>query len=597
MNDISKKRTFRSKIILFDITTTLIPIILCAIILGILMFTLLTGYIRNDIVFFIKETNNNFQNKTVLVEDTLLRIRNNKSISDYLTDIKDRSTSDVDYTEVETQFRQSVDLYSDKNTAKRDSPFLDKIYLYDHDGNAFKAFYNPPLQTLQLEYDKNYDMIYQDFLRSKEDVKFVVDGENINLLFTVYSDSMQNIGTLIFVINMSNVNEIMQQVDHYDHSFWYMFDGDGNTIVAHNADMITTEDKHQIINTYKQDAYEHKIENTNYLIYTERMNMDFNCAIGIPSNHLFTLLFNSIKSYVYIFSAIILLVLVFTVIFIRKLTKPLDEVASSIRLVGKGKFDIKMPEFTSREFAYISEVFNSMTDRINYLIKDVYEKQLIIKESELKFLQTQVNPHFMFNVLNTIALKAKMDNNDDVSKMISSFAGLIQASIYRTDKEKVPIKQELIYLEFYLYLQSYRFGDKLNYKIKYDDERLLELYVPKLAIQFIVENAVTHGIEPKFENGFVEVNIYAKNNCLFIEVKDDGVGFDSLEGRVELPLKTTNNKTDHNHVGLNNTYKIIQYFYGNDYGIDIYTKKNEGTIVTIQIPFDNGSNAEDDQHV
>jgi len=296
--------------------------------------------------------------------------------------------------------------------------------------------------------------------------------------------------------------------------------------------------------------------------------------------------------YIYILIAIVLLLILFTVIFINKITRPLKEVASSIRLVGKGKLDIKMPDFDSREFAYIGEVFNSMTDRINHLIKDVYEKQLIIKESELKFLQSQVNPHFMFNVLNTIALKAKIDNNDEVSRMISSFAGLIQASIYRTDQEKVQIKQELVYLEFYLYLQSYRFGDKLNYKINYDHPELLNLYIPKLAIQFLVENAVMHGIEPKFGNGFVEVHIYARNERLIIDVKDDGIGFSDFDGNVRLPINETAEKKGHNQVGLNNTHKMIQYFYGTQYGISIDTRKNVGTTITIQIPFDYG-----DQHM
>ncbi|MDQ8734790.1 histidine kinase [Paenibacillus sp. LHD-38] len=593
-DQMNKKQSLRSKIILFDIATTLIPLILCTFLLITLIFNVLTDYIRNDTVFFLKQTNTNFQSKTELLEDTLLRFRNNAVITDYLTNAAGKAgeavtigTADNDlYAQVETQFELSANLYSDKNTVKLEQPFLDKIYLFDNNGVAFNAFYYQPLKSLMKEFDKKYTAMYKEFFQSTKEVSFVIEEDHIHLLFPLYSDSMQSIGTIIFVINQSSVHEIMQDIGNYNDSFWFMFDGQGELILSNHSDKVSPDEERQIIYTYQQDAYEKMIGTKEYLVYTERMNMDFNSVIAIPSNQLSTLLFNSIKAYVYVFILIIVLVILFTIFFINRITRPLKEVASSMRLVSKGRFEIKMPEFKSREFAHVSEVFNTMMDRINYLIQDVYKKQLIIKESELKFLQTQVNPHFMFNVLNTISLKAKMDNNDEVSRMISSFAGLIQASIFRTGKEKVKIKEELIYVEFYLYLQSYRFEDKLTYRIIFEDENLLELYVPKLAIQFLVENAVMHGIEPKPGEGFVEVYIHAKNDRLFIDVKDNGIGFQNMEGKVELPFKTVDHKKGHNHVGLNNAYKIIQYFYGQDYGIHIYTKKDEGTTATIQIPFD-----------
>ena len=206
---------------------------------------------------------------------------------------------------------------------------------------------------------------------------------------------------------------------------------------------------------------------------------------------------------------------------------------------------------------------------------------------EMKFLQTQMNPHFMFNVLNTIALQAQLDGNKEVYRMISSFSQLIQAKIYRDKSEKVKIRQELEYVNYYLYLQSYRYGDRLQYEINIQKEELIEYYIPKLCMQLIVENAVVHGIEPKIENGLVKVSIYEENGCICIDTEDDGIGFET-EGEILLPLETKRFDKNHNQVGLNNANHIIRLMYGEPYGIRVFSNPGKGSKICIRLPFDDG---------
>jgi sensor histidine kinase YesM len=274
------------------------------------------------------------------------------------------------------------------------------------------------------------------------------------------------------------------------------------------------------------------------------------------------------------------------------MTKPLKEISEKLSLVQAGNFETKLPGYGSLEFDEISVVFNEMTEYVNNLINQVYDKQLTIKEMELKFLQTQMNPHFMFNVLNTIALQARIDKNEDVFKMISSFSQLIQAKIYRENTDKVQIKQELKYVEYYLYLQNIRYGDRLQYRITIDDPSIEEMYIPKLCIQLIVENAVVHGIEPQTGNGLVEVHIYAEGETVCIDTTDNGVGF-NVDGEIGMPLPVVPEKgsasDSHNQVGLNNAHHIIRLMYGEDYGIRIFSSIGKGTRVSIRIPFDTGT--------
>ncbi len=144
----------------------------------------------------------------------------------------------------------------------------------------------------------------------------------------------------------------------------------------------------------------------------------------------------------------------------------------------------------------MSQAFNAMTDTIDHLINDVYEKKLIAMDSELRFLQSQVNPHFMYNVLCSIALMAQMDGNTDIQKMASNFAGLTQARLSSGGDIKIPLAQELQYAKFYIELQQMRFGNKISYQVSVSDEALLSCLVPKLTLEMLVENAVGHGIEP-----------------------------------------------------------------------------------------------------
>ena len=149
--------------------------------------------------------------------------------------------------------------------------------------------------------------------------------------------------------------------------------------------------------------------------------MNLELYVGIPQNQFFSLLYDSIRVYAVAIALIAAAACIALVFVIYQLTRPITEVTDKLREVKTGKFDTKLPEYDSTEFHEISRVFNEMTSYIDNLIKQVYEKQLSIKDMEMKFLQTQMNPHFMFNVLNTIALQAQLDGNQDIDFILQPF--------------------------------------------------------------------------------------------------------------------------------------------------------------------------------
>lgn len=217
------------------------------------------------------------------------------------------------------------------------------------------------------------------------------------------------------------------------------------------------------------------------------------------------------------------------------------------------------------------------------VIESGYESRILKEESELKFLQSQMNPHFLFNILLTIQIKAKMSGDEDVSRMITSLSNLLRAGIYGDKRSKIKISEELKYVEYYLSLQKERFDERLTYEIKVYDDALLDCEVPRLSIEPLVENAVVHGLEEVERNGFAKICVSAEGNDICIHVIDNGKGFDPLFD-INKPEEDIVKGSKREKVGLRNTNKRIKLMYGNQYGITIESKPLTGTDVMVRIP-------------
>jgi len=225
-----------------------------------------------------------------------------------------------------------------------------------------------------------------------------------------------------------------------------------------------------------------------------------------------------------------------------------------------------------------------MTDYIERLVKEVYETQLVAQQSQIKYLQSQMNPHFLFNVLSMIEMRAALNEDKEVQDMLYKLSKLYQGKIFRKNEYFISLEEEMEIVDFYLSIQNNRFGEKITYSIFYKGgkEVYKNVLVPRLSIEPIVENAVFHGLEPKKEKGHISVNVSFVNDCLEIEIEDDGVGFDIEK------IAEKNTGKDHSNVGLWNTNKMIRNLCGDAYGLDINSKIGEGTVVKVLLPIRNG---------
>ncbi|MBP5198314.1 MAG: histidine kinase [Lachnospiraceae bacterium] len=230
-------------------------------------------------------------------------------------------------------------------------------------------------------------------------------------------------------------------------------------------------------------------------------------------------------------------------------------------------------------------VFKQMTDEFKALVKSSYESKILLDEMEIRYLQHQMNPHFLFNILLTIQIKAKMNGDESVYKMISSLSTLLRAGIYGEKQPIVEIREELKYVEFYLSLQKERYEDRLFYNIEVEDEELLSCRIPRLIVEPMVENAVVHGIEDMEKVGVVNVIVRRSGDDIVISVSDNGLGFDINELEKDRTADLENGTIKREKLGLSNTDHRLKLLYGEDYGLKIKSEKNKGTDIEIRIPY------------
>lgn len=268
------------------------------------------------------------------------------------------------------------------------------------------------------------------------------------------------------------------------------------------------------------------------------------------------------------------------VYYASKITKPFKKLEESMLEVESGLKRIEYDNSMCIEVTVLSEHFNNMVRRIEELMKDIKENERYLRTYELSALRSQINPHFLYNTLDTIVWMAEFGDTDMIIKVTKSLANFFRLSL-SGGKEMITVEEEVSHVSEYLMIQSVRYEDKLRYSFNISDD-VKPLIVPKIILQPIVENSIYHGIKEKDGIGNISIIAEKDSERLVISVIDDGVGFDEEKSKCE------SDDVKLGGIGLSNVDKRIKLYYGNSYGVNIKSKINEGTKVTITLPISEG---------
>jgi two-component system, sensor histidine kinase YesM len=303
----------------------------------------------------------------------------------------------------------------------------------------------------------------------------------------------------------------------------------------------------------------------------------------IPFNQMFSGIAAAKYSIIFVFLLMFFLLITLGFKFLRRITIPIEELAITMQDVKQG--DFQAVDALNPSLIYEDEVgvlyrnFITMIQRIDELIQENYAKQLLIKETEFNALQAQINPHFLYNTLESVNWLAKANKQQQISNMVEALGHLMRNSI-NFKEDIITIEQELQIADSYLTIQKYRFDDRLDIQMDIDLS-LMGCKIPKLTLQPLLENAFQHAVEPSLDVSLIKLAVCSDGQHLLVRVEDNGQGVDP---GILAMLKAGEFKPKGTGIGLNNINERILLSFGEPYGLKIENLSGQGTAVTVVLP-------------
>lgn len=263
----------------------------------------------------------------------------------------------------------------------------------------------------------------------------------------------------------------------------------------------------------------------------------------------------------------------------RILSRPLQKLENAMEAFEQNADGFVFTPITgTREVEELSDSFRHMVGRIQRLMTTVREEEVDLRKTELKALQAQINPHFLYNTLDSIAWMCERGKNADAVQMVHALARLFRISISR-GHELIPIKKELQHAEAYLQIQKYRYKNQFTYHFTVD-ESCTQYLCNKITLQPIIENAIVHGLDLMVEPGHIEITVCPDGQDVLLKVSDDGIGM----GPEQVAALLKSEPSDRTGIGIKNVNDRLRIYFGPAYGLSIDSVPDEGTTVTIRMP-------------
>ena len=276
----------------------------------------------------------------------------------------------------------------------------------------------------------------------------------------------------------------------------------------------------------------------------------------------------------------VILIFLDTLVF-HNFTSPVYRLLQTMETFGKGNYNVRAQEEGIGELKNVSIYFNIMADKLQEQMEEIRRNEREKQKMEKKLLQSQINPHFLYNTLDSIIWMIRSEEYDGAGEMVSLLAKFFRTSLSQ-GKDMIPLEKELEHATSYLAIQNIRFKDKFEFHVDADQE-LLKYFCPKLSIQPLLENAIYHGMEGMYEDGEIEIRVYEKDGDIKIDVSDNGPGMTQEKIDYIMHNKVVSSRRG-SGIGVCNVNERIQLIYGKNYGITLSSELDEGTIATITIP-------------
>lgn len=283
--------------------------------------------------------------------------------------------------------------------------------------------------------------------------------------------------------------------------------------------------------------------------------------------------------------AVAVLSILFTGFWVRRISSPLTDTVAAMKCMEKGMLGITLPQRKNSrdEIGLLITQFNQMSRKIRELVDENTRMEENKREMEIKMLKSQMNPHFLYNTLNTIKWMAIMKGEDSIVDCTSALGELLQP-LYRDNSTFWSLENEKSYITSYGKIMNYRYGERVVLDINVEEE-LYDIKIPKFVLQPIVENAFLYGVSEDEDSTVITIRGWREKEDLLLEISDNGEGLE--EKQLEELRKSIGEQQDAGHIGISNVHQRIQLLYGNGYGLEINSERGNGFQVLMRLPMDN----------
>lgn len=400
------------------------------------------------------------------------------------------------------------------------------------------------------------------------------------------TDGQIHDGVLLLDINFSGIEHICRDVEFEKNGYLYLISNDGEIIYHPNQQLIYAnllKENNLVAAAYPDGTHEEIFETAKRLVTVKTVGYTgWKLVSVVPIESTFQ---NSRQMILFgisllCFSAFLMAFLNFRIS--AYISDPIRQLEHSVRQLESGKEDVEFSQAGSFEVQRLSHAIRSTVSTMRHLADDIIEQEGQKRLLELEILQSQINPHFLYNTLDSVIWMIEAGRHQEAILMVTALARLFRISLSKGN-HLIPLSNELEHAKNYMTIQSIRYKNKFTFQIDADPS-LNYLYTLKLIIQPLLENAIYHGLSETDEESIISIATYQKENELFIDVKDTGFGMTQEFAQSLLDNVTPTTQTKGSGMGLKNVHQRIRLTFGEEYGLSIFSQPDKGTLVRITLP-------------
>ena len=557
---------------------------LSVLIIAIVIFGVIFSTLASTLFFSVSYKNSMFNSAYVTSKQSVAQA--DETVSNYIFSIK----SKLDNLCIETD--KCTDAASLQKVISTASRLEDDIYcvsVYDMQGNVLSNGNNTDENIKDGLTDLSFDKSVYSNLKDG----YAISQPHVNTLYqnkypwvvTIAKKEYSNLfSQQVFVaidFKFSSIAKYIDKVSIGQRGYCYIVNSKGQIIYHPQQQMLFSGLKEE--NTFEiselSDGIHRKKDNIYNISSLDSCNWKI---VGVSFNDEIT---QAVKSQVAVglifallFSAFMSAVIYF--LLSRTVTRPVRRLVASMQKFEKQAetFEYKADMSNVAEFQTLSTSFEHMVLMIQSLVEKVHNEEIVLRKTELKALQAQINPHFLYNTLDSIQWMCEQDNSKDAVKMVGALAKLFRISISHGN-EFIAISDELKHAESYLIIQSYRYKNQFTYSFDVD-KSVLDCMCNKITIQPFIENAIYHGLDRMVDEGEIKIIVERRGKDIAIIVKDNGLGMTEEQCKAVLQK----GRSDSKGIGVKNVDDRLKIYFGEEYGITIDSELDVGTTVTIKIP-------------